>query len=141
VKAYVRAKWEVTQWLLDKAEVSTVDLYRSIALGTEGERVEKVLGNTFKGYSERLPDTVVRRNGAASWSIDRNVVNNWPGEVKLRAQVPRTAVISVPAYGQNAYSEREVVVAGTGWKSWDGWKSEAPSLRDVPIGHQTTATP
>jgi hypothetical protein len=129
-ESYVRAKWEVTQWHLDKAEVSTVDLYRG---------VEHVYGPTVSSCY-RLPDTTIRRNGAASWSIDRKVANDW---VKvLRAQVPRTAMISVPAYGINVHSEREVVVAGGGMEGL-GRVADAGTIaaRHPDRRHQTAATP
>jgi len=51
--------------------------------------------------------------------------------VVVRARVPRTAVISVPAYGKNIHEEKEVVVAGTSWKAWDAWYQKAPSTGKV----------
>jgi hypothetical protein len=51
----------------------------------------------------------------------------------MRAEVPRTAVLSVPAYGVNVHSEHEVVVAGTAWRGWDAWSGKAPTFRDVPM--------
>ena len=65
------------------------------------------------------------------------VANNWvagnPGGVILRFKVPRTAAISVPAYGINVHSEHEVVMAGTAWKGWDVWAKKAPTLDSVPL--------
>jgi hypothetical protein len=48
-----------------------------------------------------------------------------------RAVVPRTAVVSVPAYGINVQSEHEVVVAGTAWTHWDAWHKKAPTFDQV----------
>jgi hypothetical protein len=56
----------------------------------------------------------------------------------LRAEVPRTAVVSVPAYGVNVKSEQEVVVAGAAWKGWDAWSGRAPTFEEVPM-HTTAA--
>lgn len=85
---------------------------------------------------ERLPNLHVARNGASSWTTDPKVANNWSGgsgrRVTLRAEVPRTSVLSVPAYGINVANEHEVVVMGTAWKGWDAWASEAPTFKDVP---------
>jgi hypothetical protein len=69
------------------------------------------------------------------------VSNNWDGDlnrVVLRASVPRTAAVSVPAYGINVHSEREVVVAGTAWKAWDAWQGRAPTFEQVPMGANGT---
>lgn len=90
-------------------------------------------GNTY----QFLPNVQVKRNGAASTSTDKDVSNHWDGEsgrVVLRAHVPRTACVSVPAYGQNVHSEHEVVVAGAAWKGWDAFKGRAPSFDDIPLG-------
>ena len=139
VKAYVRAKWEVTQYLLDKAGVKELKLYRGIEL--EPEIVTKIFAVRAMesarviGGQTYLPTLAVKRNGAASTSIDAGVSNGWgrdDNRIVLRAVVPRTAAISVPAYGINVHGEKEVVVAGTAWKSWDAWKGKAPLFEDVP---------
>lgn len=143
VKAYVRAKWEVTQWLLEKANKPVLNLYRAISLRDKNDpnraldlsklppdEAENIGGNVwFKGL--RLD-----RNGAQSTSIDPSVVNEWGskfGRVVLRIQVPRTAVVSVPAYGINVHKEKEVVVAGTAWKGWDAWVTYAPMFEAEPL--------
>lgn len=97
-------------------------------------RVENVEinGQTYT----KLPDLKVDRNGAASTSTDAHVSNSWGsdnGRVVLRAEVPRTAVISVPAYGINVHSEHEAVVMGTAWHNWDAWKVQAPTFGDHPM--------
>jgi hypothetical protein len=138
VKAYIRGKWETTQYLLDKANLQTVGLWRGVGVDVEKERsVEVQVQSTIY---EQLPDTVIRRNGAASWTVKRSVANNW-SKVTLRAQVPRTAIVSVPVYGQNVHNEHEVIVAGTAWKNWDAWKGAAPSFDDVPMSLHSGATP
>jgi hypothetical protein len=234
VKAYVRGKWETTQYMLAKAGINTVNLYRAVNIpdteppgvfqnGTgpgwsvstiktfeketdafafinsqkqinpngsfsitnphaDTNRVKaiyrfddekqarefadkyqkntndplqhseevKTPDTTKPGTTEgrvggvftRLPDIHVVRNGAASMTTDRRVANGWSsnnGRVVLRASVPRTAVISVPAYGQNIQGEHEVVVAGTAWKGWDSWRGQAPAFDQIKIGHQVAA--
>lgn len=195
VKALVRAKWEVSQYLLEKAGISTVQVYRGIklpklaewsrtsaltpaekekhpyAIGKlvhhpvvlegekpqeakpteyyntpdEGDRLvrehrEEVVGRietkTVTQNWTKLPDLPIERNGAVSTSLNSSVSNGW-GErdtrVVLRAEVPRTAVVSLPAYGQNYHKEREVIVAGTAWKNWDAWYGQAPEFDEVPM--------
>jgi hypothetical protein len=74
------------------------------------------------------------------------VANNWKGAGVLKAgfepnkdrvvfclRTPRTAVLSLPAYGQNHFNEHEVVVAGTAWQKWDAWDQEAPKFEDAPV--------
>src|SRR5262245_948498 len=148
VKAYIRAKWEVTQYLLDKADAKVINLYRGISM--DPELVQKFFAvslskhmsesqfvNAGKGTYRHMPTLPVDRNGAASTSLNPMVSNGWkkgnPNQIVLRAQVPRTAAISIPAYGQNEFSEREVVVAGTAWKGWDAWKGPAPTWEELPV--------
>jgi hypothetical protein len=156
IKAYIRAKWETTQYLLDKAHTPELDLYRGINLKTHDperyaqavrEKGEKQLVTVGGGATsgalnyEKAPTIKVDRNGAASATTDPKIANGWSsddGRIVLRAVVPRTAVISVPAYGINEYSEHEVVVAGTAWKAWDAWVGKAPLLDMVPIGDNGT---
>jgi hypothetical protein len=142
VKAYVRGKWETTQWLLDKADLQTVGLWRGLDLDTKNERTEIVNTQTARGAMSynKLPEAVVRRNGAASSTIKRSVANNW-SKVTIRVQVPRTAIVSVPVYGQNAHNEHEVIIAGTAWKAWDAWQGPAPSFDEVPLPLHQGATP
>jgi hypothetical protein len=153
VLAYVRAKWETTQYLLDKADQNELELYRGIDLARyDKARYEQALkekafdekqmidvaypsGSTNK-YT-KLPTVKVDRNGAASTTTDINVANRWKqgsGSVVLRALVPRTAAISIPAYGVNIQSEHEVVVAGVAYKAWDACAGTAPPISKVPIG-------
>ena len=133
VKAYIRAKWETTQYMLDKAGTHTLKVYRSVDVPREksAEKIEKV-GDRY----EKLPDVSIVRNGAASTTLKSEVANEWDGDehrIVLRAEVPRTAVISVPAYGINVHSEKEVVVAGTAWHAWDAWRGKAPMFHDYPV--------
>jgi hypothetical protein len=145
IKAYVRAKWEVSQYLLDKAGVKNLELYRGIRFEKEvlEKRFKQVttevlehLGPDHDRIFNHLPNMHVERNGAASTTTDPGVANDWSAHntrVVLRAVVPRTAALSVPAYGINMQSEHEVVVAGTAWKGWDAWKGTAPSFKAVPL--------
>jgi hypothetical protein len=155
IKAYVRGKWETTQYLLDKSGKGDLELYRGINLKEhDAERYaqavrekrwprERQLVTGSRGGSyEIVPTIKVDRNGAASATTDISVANGWKsgagGNVVLRAYVPRTAVVSVPAYGINNHSEREVVIAGTAWKSWDAWLGKAPDFKAVPMGPNGT---
>jgi hypothetical protein len=142
VRAYVRAKWETTQYLLDKAGIKTLNLYRGISF-KDHDKYQKLwpvflrhydAGHDVSGY-HHMPTLDVVRNGAASTTTDPGVANGWGGgdRVVLRAQVPRTAAISVPAYGINIKSEHEVVVAGTAWHGWDSWANRAPTFDQVPL--------
>lgn len=129
VKAYVRAKWETTQYMLEKSGDNVVQLFRGIKLEHEGTKVED-------NHYTRLPDINVQRSGAASMTTDKGIANGWgqsSTRVVLRAELPRTAVVSVPAYGQNVHSEHEVVIAGTAWKRWDAWHQQAPGFEQVAM--------
>jgi hypothetical protein len=156
--AYVRAKWETTQYLLDKAGESELELYRGLDLGrhdmskynaamqekhARGKQMVDVSvpsGGSVK--FTKLPTVKVDRNGAASMTTDIGIANNWAqggnAKITLRAVVPRTAAISVPAYGINVQGEHEVVVAGVAWKSWDAWSGKAPPIGKFPIGGHGT---
>jgi len=140
VKAYLRAKWETSQYMLDQAGIGELELYRAIGIGKEKfTEAQKAILRSMQmvGNYKKVPNLVVDRNGAASTSTNRSVCNNWGSDtdrVVLRTLVPRTAVVSVPAYGINIQSESEVVIAGTAWKSWDAWLGEAPLFSNVPMG-------
>jgi hypothetical protein len=142
IRAMVRAKWETTQWMLEKADKPMLNLYRGVLIDTYESREEKVTTDHYRNKGARatytkLPDLHVQRNGAASTSVDIDIANNWKSgndnHVVLRAHVPRTAVISVPAYGINVHKEREVVVMGTAWVGWDAWKGPAPTIEAYPM--------
>ena len=141
VKAYVRAKWETTQYLLDKADLQKLQLYRAVNIPVSESEAVEITGepgaiNPVRRWT-RYPNVTVARNGAASMTAKPSVANEWNGQtnrVVLRAEVPRTAVVSVPAYGINITEEQEVVVAGTGWVGWDAWKEDAPEFDTVPLG-------
>jgi len=183
IKAYVRGKWETTQYLLDKSGDQKVNVYRAVSIepapsytitqdtGTVAGSLYKVQGSNgqtqyfdskekaeaFKAEREgefppepvelvksqdhvfeKYPAIDVKRNGAASTTTDPGVANKWDGQedrVVLRAEVPRTAVVSIPAYGINVHKEREVVVAGTAWVGWDAWRKRAPEFSEVPMQH------
>jgi hypothetical protein len=130
VKAYLRAKWETTQWLLDNAGMQTLNLYRGLKDIKQG-RVETMTDKRGNAYNY-LPDLDLDRNGAMSASANKKIANDW-GPTVMRMKVPRTAVLSVPVYGQNVYGEQETVVTGTAFKGWDTWASPAPSLDDVEV--------
>jgi 8-oxo-dGTP pyrophosphatase MutT (NUDIX family) len=125
VKAYIRAKWETTQYLLDKADQSVLNVYRAVNL-------DEVRGET----GDKLDDVNLKRNGAMSTSVDPDVSNEWNGHVGrvvLRLSVPRTSVLSVPAYGQNEAKEKEVVVTGNAWRGWDAYYGKAPTFEEAPL--------
>ena len=148
VKAYVRSKWEVTQFLLDKAGKPVIDTYRAILLkdkGTEQPVEAKIRDYNMAFHYTKLPDIPLNRNGAQSTSTDVEVCNRWKGvgasaaglsandRVVFRMRTPRTAALSVPAYGQNEQSEHELVLAGTAWDKWDAWLQRAPQFEAVPL--------
>ena len=134
-KAVVRATWETSQYMLDKAGEKNVQLYRAV-----GDRFlkdhEGWTGDNYN-HGEKMHDVTIKRNGAMSTTTNPQIANNW-GSYKgdrlvLRLDVPRTAIISVPAYGMNYHNEAEVVVMGTAWNKWDVWKGSAPSHALNPI--------
>jgi hypothetical protein len=144
----VRGNWETTQWLLDKAGTPTVDLYRGILLKDKGKEEPTEIKRPdypLPFHYTKLPDVVLERNGAQSTTTDFSVANKWNGigklkqglgpedRVVLRVHVPRTAVLSVPAYGKNIEGEREVIIAGTAWKKWDAWLNKAPTFAEAPV--------
>jgi hypothetical protein len=135
ILAYVRAKWETTQLLLDKADMDELELYRGIGLD-EDKYAEAEASAVKEGGYIKAPMLKVVRNGAASTTFNPDVANGWSSSdnrVVLRALMPRTAAISIPAYGINVKSEQEVVVAGTAWKRWDAWLRKAPRFSDVKM--------
>lgn len=166
VKAAVRAKWETTQYLLDRANMPTVQAYRGISMphtivgakqtgqfqppvsgkvtlktGAEENLIGKPIGASYTIKSGKTITKVSNEDnsslpkGLGQWNYEEPAETR--SRVVLRADVPRTAVISVPAYGQNIHKEREVVVAGTGWKGWDAWSERAPSFDRVPMSKST----
>jgi uncharacterized protein len=135
VRAYVRAKWETTQFLLDKANMHDLELYRGIALDQDKYDQANLASVKDGGYI-KAPTITVVRNGAASTTFNPDVANGWSDDstrVVLRAHVPRTAAVSIPAYGINVKSEQEVVIAGTAWKNWDAWIKRAPKFDTVKM--------
>jgi hypothetical protein len=220
VKAAVRAKWETTQYMLDKADTPIVQVYRGMSyphtrsedvipagaagkklaaadletgvsfikaqpkmevstlLDKSGEPQQKALiaeygslynaigaihghdANAIKLHDviqkvQAVPtpheavsylsgtemEALTKQYGsfAKAW-VEIHPAEETPtrGRVVLRAEVPRTAVLSVPAYGVNVHSEHEVVVTGTSWRGWDAWSDKAPSFEDVPMGTKTS---
>lgn len=168
VKAALRAKWETTQYLLDKADIPIVQAYRGInmdhkIMGAEdkGEFNPPSSGVqiTDQGVKTNLADynpgdivktqsgkTITKTANTDTYDMMTGKVNGkGPGKweysqaarsqqrVVLRTEVPRTAVVSIPAYGVNVKSEQEVVVVGTGWKGWDAWSGRAPTFEEVPM--------
>jgi hypothetical protein len=78
VKAYVRGKWETTQYMLDESGDPILNLYR----GLRDQPISTL--PTAKGpggYSAfvRLPTVVIERNGAASMTLDKNVAEDFAG--------------------------------------------------------------
>ena len=144
MRSYARAQWEVTQYMMDKAGVDHLDVYRAIYIenGKEG-RIQRLFPKekTALAYTA-LPSLFIKQNGVASFTTDKTIANHWvaPGlpvdeytRVVIRARVPAKAVFSLPVFGDNYTSEQEVVVLGLPWKSWDAWRGTAPSVTAFPI--------
>lgn len=148
LKAYARAQWETTQFVMSKAGVDHVEVYRGLML--PGELVSNASKETLTinsggshGEYEKLKDVSLLRNGAQSTTVDAKVANDWGGvgklppdakRVVLRIRAPRTSVISIPVFGKNLKKEQEVVLAGTqGQWTWDAWVGRAPQASYVPI--------
>lgn len=156
LKAYARAQWEVSQYLMNKAGKDDIPVFRAVFLPNEDIEPEKkvkiqtILDIDPKGKGvplepqtrKPLPDLRLQQNGVSSWTCVSEVANAWRGvgdiprgysRVILRARIPSTAVFSLPVHGQNVEEEQEVVVAGTPWKAWDAWQYAAPEFEKVPI--------
>lgn len=135
IMAMTRAKWETSQYMLDKAGISTVDVYRGIRpqVAPGSSEMVKVSSKLDSWWS--LPSYSLSRNGALSTSLMPKVSNDWNGDDRIvfRISAPRTAVLSIPAYGKNYHEEREVVLAGTAWKNWDAWYRTAPEFNKYPM--------
>ena len=122
VKAYLRGKWETTQYLLDKAGIQTMKVYRNISwdvpfMGSHTQKT-KAFGRQYRKYGQpldtnlgrtytRYPNAVVSRNGCQSCTTDAGVANGWGGNIVFRVCAPRTAALSIPAYGINVHTEHE----------------------------------
>jgi hypothetical protein len=150
IKAYLRGKWETTQYLLDKADIQTMKVYRGIRwtlpfMGSKEEKVKSIskyhdFGGPTKTSSiafTRYPNAQILRNGCQSCTTDAGVANGWTGlgdtSKVYRVVAPRTAALSIPAYGINIHSEHEVVLAGVAWQAYDVWKGKAPTFEQVPL--------
>ena len=174
VKAALRAKWETTQYLLDKADIPVVQAYRGITYEhklkgvTDTGEFNAPFSGVVNGYlvghddpsdtgdfhlaTMKVGDQIKIASGktitkvsdtGGTFSILDNKINfgKWeyaePQTTKsrmvLRAEVPRTAVVSVPAYGVNVKSEQEVVVVGTAWRGWEAWSGQAPTFGQIPL--------
>jgi hypothetical protein len=133
MKAYVRASWEASQYVMRKAGIENLTTWRGVMLSKAVLAKERMVP---EGQWEKFPDLQLKRNGAASATTDPRTANGWTGvgsrpesaeRVVLRIKSPRTAVISLPCFGQNVHGEQEVILAGTMWESWDAWLRKAPS--------------
>lgn len=138
IKAMVRAKWETSQYALDKAGIHSLPVYRGLKVNLPDDEPTEFVKSSADRSFQRFTDAAITRNGAYSTTTTPSVANNWSAgsgtKVVLRIDAPRTAVLSFPAYGINIHEEKEVVLAGTAFKNWDAWKDRAPSVIEVPIG-------
>lgn len=128
LQAYVRAQWETTQYVMRKADVEHVDVYRAMWLNLpNADELEA---------GDRLPDLSLKRGALYSTTTKADIANGWDGvgekpeasdRVVLRMRIPREGVFTVPAFGQNVFSEQEVVGMGlAGDIKWDAWFRRAP---------------
>jgi hypothetical protein len=143
LKAYVRAQWETTQYVLHKANTPEVNVYRGLILPystVEGLAREDVSLSDYENY-QRFTDVKLQRSGAQSTSAKPSVANAWNGvgvtsgtRVVLRVKAPATSALSLPVFGQNVHEESEVVLIGSkgAWK-WDAWSRTAPPVSKYPI--------
>jgi hypothetical protein len=158
LQSYVRGQWDTTQFVLAKEGKDALPLYRGLVLpkSVVDAATHTPVGNPALPNPDdaiQLPDLAVLRSGAQSTTSVRDVANSWQGtnvrlrddtvRVVLRIQAPRTAVLSIPVFGQNVTEEREVVLAGTkgDWR-WDAWLGRAPNFDRVPLrGAAAAPTP
>lgn len=149
LQAYTRAQWETTQFVLTKAGVNNMQLYRGLMLDDKkiGPDVEVHVPGSAYSYAtdtahHQLTQMQMQRGALQSTSLSLGVANGWGGvghregntKVTVRFDVPKTSVFSLPVFGKNVQGEQEVVVAGfkDHWK-WDAWKGSAPSAEKFPI--------
>ncbi len=136
LRAYARATWEASQYVLRKANLAEIVTWRGVMLPRE---TIKAAGGSSEeqefGKYQQLPNLKLLKNGCASATSSMNVANDWSGvgtnppdsqRVVLRIKAPRGAVLSLPCFGQNVYEEEEIVLAGTMWNAWDAWLDKAP---------------
>ena len=150
IKAMTRAKWETTQYMLDRANEPEVDLFRGVMLthtfplepGTNTPSSAHVGSEIYKAQGAFAQAQITAAEKLAKINLGELAAHGQPtipsntkteSRVVMRASVPRTAILSVPAYGINEASEHEVVVAGTAWHNWDAWSYKAPSFEGVPL--------
>lgn len=161
LKAYARAQWEVTQFLLDRDGGAQSDLdqglYRAMIFPKttiDGTKNESVSASSPAAHFDgslsaqtttwtKLPEFDLRRGGLASTSALRSVANKWEGvdispdmveptRAVLRIIPHASAVFSLPVFGKNMYEEQEAVLLGGPWKGWDVWREAAPPTSLVP---------
>jgi thioredoxin reductase len=153
LQAYTRAQWETSQFVLTKAGVQNMQLYRGLMLdGNKIGPVENADVTTqlpsaghyavHDTYAKLSQMQMQQRGALQSTSLSLGVANGWNGvgsregntHVTVRLDVPKTSIFSLPVFGKNVPHEQEVVVAGfkDHWK-WDAWKGHAPDLSKYPI--------
>ena len=104
-KAVVRAQWETAQYVLQKAGMEHVEVYRALQLPTskvEATRIEPSPKGSLVSV-EKLPDLKLKQNAVASTTFSRDLANKWHGEdvphqepttrVVVRFRAPRTSVL------------------------------------------------
>lgn len=113
---YAKALWDTTQFLMTKAKMPDIDVYRAIYIDGKdlaedkykqenvlqdlpaGEQYGKV--STFVSPSGerkdligvKLPDLPLKQNPAQSFTLDRTVANNWGGVGGLPANPTRVVI-------------------------------------------------
>lgn len=145
-RAAARACWESNQYIMEQAETDKVRLYRGIEIDDSGKSwAGKVVHNGLEvvykkadssetvKYTKVRSDVPIKKATLNSFSDNAVIANNWGvSNVKLRAEVPREAIISCPAFGVNYHQETEYVVMGTAWSWWDAWIDRSPESWKVP---------
>lgn len=144
LQAFTRAQWETTQYVMAKAGVNQFDSYRGIMLNSDllkNETKEPVIAGS--GYYDKLPNLQLQRNGLQSATSNERIANDWHGvgtlppnatRVVLRFSAPREAAFSIPVFGQNVHSEKEIVLMGArSGIRWDAWLHRAPSANQHKI--------
>jgi len=138
-RASVRASWETTQWLAERSGTKSIVAYRGIILDNAkldgvAHVPESTPGKQF--VATALPSLRLQQNGAQSFTASPKVANSWSGvgaklgpsttRVVIKADLPATAMLSVPAFGVNMQNEREIVAMGVPFK-WRAYLNQAPT--------------
>ncbi len=122
------ATWETSQFLLERSGINKITGWRGILVG---DAPDVPVGSKLDDYNLEPVEL-------QSFSTDPDIANGWNGvenfsalpvssrRLVIRAAIPKEAIVSLPAYGDNEFGEQEIVVLGRDWEDEEIWKTTAP---------------